>query len=78
MWNTAEGPRFHRNTRVSSRVWNVRYNNFHDQLVLTSSSDSRVILTNAMSISSEPFGHQIDDEDEDDAENEEDAKDRWA
>ncbi|ELT94083.1 hypothetical protein CAPTEDRAFT_182296 [Capitella teleta] len=44
-------------------VWGVRYNNFHDQLVLTSSSDSRVILTNTSSISSEPFGH-YDDEDE--------------
>ncbi|KAK2193354.1 hypothetical protein NP493_15g05042 [Ridgeia piscesae] len=57
-------------------VWNVRYNHFHDQLVLTSSSDSRVILNNAMSISSEPFGHQMDDDDEEDAENEEDVKER--
>ena len=61
---------------VSSRVWNVQYNHFHDQLVLTSSSDSRVILNNAMSISSEPFGHQMDDDDEEDAENEEDVKER--
>jgi hypothetical protein len=30
--------------------------------VLTSSSDSRVILSNAVSISSEPFGHLMDDE----------------
>jgi len=59
-------------------VWNVRYNHFHDQLVLTSSSDSRVILNNAMSISSEPFGHQMDDDDEEDAENEEDVKERCA
>lgn len=43
-------------------VWSVRYNNFHDQLVLTSSSDSRVILSRATSVSSEPFGHLIDDE----------------
>lgn len=47
-------------------VWSVRYNHFHDQLVLTSSSDSRVILTNAVSISSEPFGHLVDDEIDDD------------
>lgn len=47
---------------VVHRVWSVRYNHFHDQLVLTSSSDSRVILTNAMSISSEPFGHLVEDE----------------
>lgn len=43
-------------------VWSIRYNHFHDQLVLTSSSDSRVILTNAVSISSEPFGHLMEDE----------------
>ena len=41
----------------------MRYNHFHDQLVLTSSSDSRVILNNIVSLSSEPFGH-LDDEDE--------------
>ena len=41
----------------------MRYNHFHDQLVLTSSSDSRVILNNIVSLSSEPFGH-LDDADE--------------
>ncbi|XP_070315263.1 EARP and GARP complex-interacting protein 1 isoform X1 [Odocoileus virginianus] len=45
------------------RVWNVRYNHSHDQLVLTGSSDSRVILSNMVSISSEPFGHLVDDDD---------------
>lgn len=45
------------------RVWNVRYNHSHDQLVLTASSDSRVILSNMASISSEPFGHLVDDDD---------------
>lgn len=44
----------------------MRYNHFHDQLVLTSSSDSRVILNNIVSLSSEPFGH-LDDEDEEDS-----------
>uniref|UniRef100_A0A670IZD0 EARP complex and GARP complex interacting protein 1 n=1 Tax=Podarcis muralis TaxID=64176 RepID=A0A670IZD0_PODMU len=43
-------------------VWNVRYNHSHDQLVLTGSSDSRVILSNMVSISSEPFGHLVDDD----------------
>jgi len=37
-------------------VWAVKYNNFHDQLLLTSSSDSRVMLHNASSVSSEPAG----------------------
>ena len=55
------------------RVWSVRYNQFHDQLVLSSSSDSRVILTNAASISSEPFGHM--DEDDDDEEEDDDIMD---
>ena len=42
----------------------MRYNHFHDQLLLSSSSDSRVILNNIVSLSSEPFGH-LDEEDED-------------
>ncbi|KAK8780144.1 hypothetical protein V5799_018508 [Amblyomma americanum] len=45
-------------------VWSVRYNHFHDQLVLTSSSDSRVILSRVASVSSEPFGHLVDDDEE--------------
>lgn len=45
-------------------VWNIRINRFHDQLVLTSSSDSRVILSSVASISSEPFGHMISVEDD--------------
>ncbi|XP_043926317.1 EARP and GARP complex-interacting protein 1 isoform X1 [Protopterus annectens] len=43
-------------------VWSVRYNHSHDQLVLTGSSDSRVILSNMVSISSEPFGHLVDED----------------
>uniref|UniRef100_A0A8C3IAV0 EARP complex and GARP complex interacting protein 1 n=1 Tax=Chrysemys picta bellii TaxID=8478 RepID=A0A8C3IAV0_CHRPI len=43
-------------------VWNVRYNHSHDQLVLSGSSDSRIILSNMVSISSEPFGHLVDDD----------------
>ena len=58
------------NLFLSCRVWRVRYNHFHDQLVLSSSSDSRVILNNIISLSSEPFGH-LDDDDEDDEENKE-------
>uniref|UniRef100_A0A4W6BZH2 EARP complex and GARP complex interacting protein 1 n=1 Tax=Lates calcarifer TaxID=8187 RepID=A0A4W6BZH2_LATCA len=34
-------------------VWSVRYNHSHDQLVLTASSDSRLILSNMVSISSD-------------------------
>lgn len=48
----------------------MRYNHFHDQLILTSSSDSRVILNNVISLSSEPFGHMADSEDESDEDKE--------
>ncbi|XP_069126502.1 EARP and GARP complex-interacting protein 1-like isoform X1 [Argopecten irradians] len=47
-------------------VWAVRYNHFHDQLVLSSSSDSRVILNNIVSLSSEPFGHLVENDDDSD------------
>ena len=36
------------------RVWCVRYNPVHDQLVLSSSSDSQVVLCDIMSLSSGP------------------------
>ncbi|TSM77388.1 Protein TSSC1 [Bagarius yarrelli] len=52
----------------SMRVWSIRYNHSHDQLLLTASSDSRVILSNMVSISSEPFGHLVDDDDLSDSE----------
>ncbi|XP_071954533.1 EARP and GARP complex-interacting protein 1-like [Antedon mediterranea] len=55
-------------TDHSHWVWSVRYNHFHDQLVLTSSSDSRVTLNNVSSISSEPFGHHEEDDDDSDIE----------
>lgn len=45
-------------------VWSIRINRFHDQLVLTSSSDSRVILCSIASISSEPFGHIVTADDD--------------
>lgn len=48
------------------RVWSVCYNRFHDQLVLSSSSDSRVILNNIISLSSEPYGHLIENDEDDD------------
>ena len=48
------------------RVWSVRYNHFHDQLILSSSSDSRVTLLSIPSLSSEPYGHLDDDEENED------------
>lgn len=45
-------------------IWSIRINRFHDQLVLTSSSDSRVILSSIASVSSEPYGHMVPADDE--------------
>lgn len=44
----------------------MQYNLFHDQLVLTASSDSQVILTRLPSIASEPLRHIDYDEGDDD------------
>ena len=49
-------------------VWSVKYNQFHDQLVLSSSSDGNVVLSAMTSISSEPLGHLVDDENEEENE----------
>lgn len=43
-------------------LWSVRYNSFHDHFVLTSSSDGNVNLLRASTIASQPYGHLIEDE----------------
>ena len=50
----------------------MRYNHFHDQLVLTSSSDSRVILNNVVTLSSEPYGHLVEKDDDSDSDSQQD------
>lgn len=45
-------------------IWSIRYNPFHDQLVLSSGSDARVALMRAKSLASEPFGQMTDHEEE--------------
>lgn len=46
-------------------IWSIRYNPFHDQLVLSAGSDARVALMRVQSIASEPFGQMADlDEEE--------------
>ena len=42
---------------VCFRVWSVRYNPSHDQLLLTALSDTSVILSNIVSVAPQPFGH---------------------
>jgi len=37
-------------------VWQVKYNRFHDQLLISSGSDSTVNLWNIVSVSSAPLG----------------------
>jgi EARP and GARP complex-interacting protein 1 len=49
-------------TNHSHWVWTVRYNSFHDQLVLTCSSDNRVVLSSVASLSSEPYRTTVVDE----------------
>jgi WD40 repeat protein len=49
-------------TNHSHWVWAVRYNSFHDQLVLTCSSDNRVVLSSVASLSSEPYRTTVVDE----------------
>lgn len=44
------------------RIWGVRFNFFHDQLILSSSSDCKVLLTCAGSVSSEA-AHEDNDKD---------------
>lgn len=62
---TSQGPVAARTNDHSHWVWSVRYNAFHDQLILTSSSDGHVVLSSMTSISSEPFGHIEDDVNDD-------------
>lgn len=57
-------------TDHSHWVWSVRFNHFHDQLVLTASSDSRVILSSTVSISSETYGALLEDKTSEDKDNE--------
>jgi len=42
------------------RVWQVQYNRFHDQLLLSSGSDASVKLWNIVSVSSAPLGELED------------------
>ena len=36
-----------------SRIWDIAYNCYHDQLMLSSGSDSKVVLSSSLSVSSE-------------------------
>lgn len=49
-------------------VWSARYNHFHDQLIISSSSDNQVALSNAGSLSSGLLEHLEEEEDDDEDE----------
>lgn len=49
---------------VNARVWSVQFNLFHDQLVLSASSDSQVMLTRVASIASEPLQPLVEEGEE--------------
>lgn len=51
-------------------IWTAKYNQFHDQLVLSSSSDGHVVLASMASISSEPHGQLMEDEENEEIEKE--------
>lgn len=55
-------------------VWSAKYNQYHDQLILSSSSDGHVVLSSMASLSSEPHGHIIEDEETDKESSLEDGK----
>jgi len=59
------GPALYMQTH-SHWIWSIRYNPFHDQLVLSAGSDSRVALMRAQTVASEPYGHLSLDDDGDD------------
>ena len=52
-----DGGRSHKSPDLFSR-----YNSFHDQLLLSSGSDSRVVVASLASLSSEPCGHLVEGE----------------
>ena len=58
--NQAES--LHSRRQHSHWVWSVRYNTYHDQLVLSAGSDSKVVLSSIASLSSEPYGALVEEE----------------
>lgn len=65
VWDSRESTKpLHASRQHSHWVWSVRYNSFHDQLFLSSGSDSRVVLSSLATLSSEPYGHIVDEEEE--------------
>ena len=65
VWDVRKCDQVLQSTRHHSHwVWSTRYNSYHDQLVLSAGSDSRVVMTSLASLSSEPYGAIIDEDQE--------------
>lgn len=65
IWDTRQPSQPLTSSRQHSHwVWSVRYNTFHDQLLLSSGSDSRVLLHSQASLSSEPFKQTLEEEED--------------
>merc|ERR1712025_371796 len=65
VWDVRKCDQVLQSTRHHSHwVWSTRYNSYHDQLVLSAGSDSRVLMTSLASLSSEPYGAIIDEDQE--------------
>lgn len=68
--------------KYGSRVWSVAFNKFHDQLLLSSGSDTLVNLHNVVSVSSASYlgsGHSegSDDKEAGQEDNDDDDDDGW-
>ncbi|XP_023323899.1 EARP-interacting protein [Eurytemora carolleeae] len=64
IWDSRQATQPLSNSRLHSHwVWSVRFNSFHDQLLLSSGSDSRVLLISQASLSSEPYRQSLEDDD---------------
>merc|ERR1719348_2908259 len=65
VWDTRNSGEVLLSSRQHSHwVWSTRYNSYHDQLVLSSGSDSRVVLSSLASVSSEPYGAMLEENEE--------------
>ena len=59
-----QGECLHSTRHHSHWVWSARYNTYHDQLVLSAGSDTRVVLSSIASLSSEPYGAMVEEDSE--------------
>ena len=65
IWDIRRGGQvLHSSRHHSHWVWSARYNSYHDQLLLSAGSDTRVVMASLATLSSEPYGALVDDTEE--------------